>query len=146
MQAVDLAAGGDLLDEGGAGEGEVFAGHDEDGFDVAHRTVGQSQLKFVMQVGDISQATQDHRRPDLLCEIHGQSLIGLDGDILAVFIDDLLNHLDALVGGEDDVLIRVPPHCHDQLIKEGFSPLDDIHVAIGYRVEGPGKQRNFGFL
>ena len=67
----------DLLDQTRAGEREGFTRDDEDRFNVSHLAVGDGELAFGGQVGDIADTAQNGRRVDMLGEIDGKSAVVL---------------------------------------------------------------------
>ena len=50
----------------------------------------------------------------------------------------LAEHLDALVGEKSRFLDMLTPDGDHDLVEELGGPLDDVEVAVGHRVEGPG--------
>ena len=124
----------DLADEAAAGEGELVAGHDEDGFDPADRPVGHGELEFVAHVGGVAQAAQNGLRLLLPHHVHSQAVIANDAGAGHVG-DEIADHLDALVEAEHLTLIRVDAHGHDQFIEQRHAATDDVEMAIGNRVE-----------
>src|SRR5205814_10187137 len=53
----------------------------------------------------------------------------------------LLEHGQALLQREQGLLRRIDQHCHDQLVEVAAGPFDDVQMAVGHGIEGPGTQR-----
>ncbi len=65
-----------------------------------------------------------------------QTLEGIDLDVGEVSAD-LAQHLHAFLHCEEGVLFRVEQQGNDKAAEQARSPLDEVEVAVGDRVEGP---------
>jgi hypothetical protein len=74
-----------LANEAAAGQGVLIPGHDKDGFNPPYRSVGQGELEFIPEVGDIPDAAEDGGSAGLLHKIDGKTGVFFDVDCGDVF-------------------------------------------------------------
>lgn len=139
-----VAHRGDLPDEAGTGVGEALARDDEGGFEAGNFAVGDGLLHFVLKVGEVSHAAEEHGGTDFSREVHRQASELADGDRRGVgltldeFRGELQNHVHAFIGCEKRVLARIAAHGDDELVEEAAAAGDDIEMAESHRVERAG--------
>ena len=131
---------GDFPNQAGGGKGEFFAGHDEDGFDAGDTAVGEGELEFVLDVGEVSQGPDDDLGLFFSDIIDGQSGIALDGDIGEVF-GEFLDHRLAILDGEEVVFFRISSDGDDQFRENPGATVNHVQMAVGNGIKRPRKDR-----
>src|SRR5829696_8343916 len=129
-----------LLDAARAQETVLRAGHQVEGLDVrCLLAVELVHLQLVLEVGDRPQALHDRLGADLAREVDDERGEGLGADVGQV-ARRLLDERDALLDVEQRLALadRQVDHPDDDLIEDLRGPGDDIQVAVGDRVVGPG--------
>ena len=121
-QAGHVAAEGrDLLDQRGREEGPLGAGGHEDRLDGRQRGVHLGHLELVVEVADRAQALDDRVHVVGQAEVGEQAGEAVDADVVPARAG-LLEHGDALLGGEEPVLGGVDAHGDDDLVEEAWRP------------------------
>src|SRR4051812_1242357 len=132
----------DFFDEARRDELVAVGRHQEDSFHLRIQTgVHAGHLELVFEVGNRSEAADDDGCVHIHREMHQQAVEGTNLDLGAIGLqcrDILLDHLNPLLGGEQRSLPRIASNANDQMVQYAGGALDDIHVAVGHRVEGPG--------
>lgn len=135
---------GDLADEAAGCVCETGACDDEGGFDAGDFAVGDGLLDFVLEVREISHASQEDVCAALAGEVDGEAIEGFHSDECAVgflfehVVDEFLHHIDAFFGAEERVFARVAADGDDEFVKEFAAACDDVEMAEGDGVEGAG--------
>jgi hypothetical protein len=143
-EAGDVAAEArDLLDEARGDELVVLAGHQEDGLDGrVEAVVHAGHLELVVEIADGAEAADDHGRVDAAGEVDEQAVEALDLDLGAGALGDGgglgADELDAFLEREHGALAGIDGDADDQAVNEPGGAGDDVHVAVGDRVEGAG--------
>ena len=137
------AEGDDLFDEGGGGEAELFAGHDEDGFDGGDFSVGECDAELVVEVGHISEAAEDSGGFSAFDELDGEAFVSLNGDIGEAF-GELAQEGEAFVEGEEVFFFGVDADGDDESVEELSAAVNDVDMAKGRGVESAGEDGDFG--
>src|SRR3972149_6550690 len=132
---------GALLDQPRGDVRVLLVRHEEDRLDgVLELAVHQRHLELVLEVRDRADAPHDAVG----------ALAGHEVDEEAVERDDaevveprrrLVDHLEALLDGEQRLLRGVGHHRDDQLVEDPEAPLDDVHVAVVDGIENPRVDR-----
>ena len=130
----------DLLDETGGREGELRAGHDEHGLHAGDLAVRQGRLKLKVQIGGVPDAPQDSRGADLAGEVHRQPGVRLHPDVPQTR-DDVAKDRHPPAAGQQAGLFGVLAHGDHQLVEQPRAAPNDVQVAAGDGVEGPGEDR-----
>ncbi len=136
------AEGDDLFDEGGGGESEFFAGHDEDGFDTGDLSVGEGDAELVVEVGEVAEASEDGGGFAVADEGDGEAGVGFDGDV-GEFFGEFFDEGEAFLDGEEVFFFGVDADGDDEVVEEFSAPVDNVEVAEGERVEGSGEDGDF---
>ena len=89
------AEGDNLADQAAAGEGILIAGHDEDGFDAANGAIGEGELEFVAEIGDVADTAKNDGCLGALDEIDGEAGVFFDADFGDI-AEEGADHGDAL--------------------------------------------------
>ena len=87
--------------------------------------VDERHLELMLKIGKRPQSF-DHHAAVLLARKLRQKLVGLHHRHIWKMLCDTANQLHALSGCKDRMLFRVDHHAHDQLVKAGGRPLDDV--------------------
>src|SRR5262245_36084988 len=103
-------------------------------------TVHQRHLKLVLEVRDGPQTADDRAGPLVTRVVDEQPVEGVDLDV-GVFAEHVANDLDPFLGREQRVLLSVHENRHDDALEEMHAAENDVHVPVGQRVEGSGKNR-----
>jgi hypothetical protein len=136
------AEGGDLLDEGGGGEAEIFAGHDEDGFDGGDLAVGEGDAEFVVEVSEVAEAAEDGGGFAFFDELDREAFVGFDGDVGEAFGEGA-EEFETFVDGEEEFLFRVDAHSDDEAVEELAAAVNDVDMAKRWGVKGAGVDGDF---
>ena len=140
-QARDISVEtGDFPNQAGGGKGEFFTCHDEDGFDAGDAAVGEGQLKFVLDVGEVTQGPDNDLGLFFSDVIDGQSGEGLDGDIVQVF-SEFLNHRKAFMDGEEVFFFGIAPDGDDQRWEDFDAAVNHVKMTVGNGIKRSGKDR-----
>lgn len=137
------AEGGDLFDEGGGGEAEVFAGHDEDGFDGGDLSVGEGDAELVVEVGEVSEPAENGGGIAFFDELDGETFVGFDGDV-GEALGESSEELEAFVDGEEEFLFGVDADGDDELVEEFSAAVNDIDMTKRRGVKSAGENCDFG--
>ncbi len=136
------AEGGDLLDEGGGSEAEVFAGHDEDGFDGGDLAVGEGDAELVVEIGEVAEAAEDGGGLAFLNELNGEAFVGFDGDV-GEAAGEGAEEFEAFVDGEEEFFFGVDADGDDEAVKELAAAVNNVYMAKCGGVEGTGEDGDF---
>jgi hypothetical protein len=98
-------------------------------------------LQLVLEVGDGAQPAQHDLCALLARVLDEQSLEVVDLDA-RVLPDDVADHRDALLDGEERRLLRVVQHGHDDAVERAQAALEDADVSVRDRVERAGIDRD----
>jgi polyphenol oxidase len=126
--------GDDLADQAAAGEGILVAGHDKDGFDTTDGAIGQGELEFIAEVGDVADAAEDNGCLGAFDEIDGEAGKFFDANAGEI-AQEGADHGDALGEGEELGFFGVDADGDDQFIEEANAAADDVKVPIGDGIE-----------
>ena len=102
--------------------------------------IHERHLKLVLEVRHGSYAPDDGARPPAPRVVHEQAVetVHLDVRVLA---EHLANDPDALIGGEQRLLVLVDQHRDDDALEQMGAAQDDVHVTVGQRIERSRKHR-----
>src|SRR3972149_1024777 len=132
---------GDLLDQPRGDVRVLLVRHEEDRLDgVLELAVHQRHLELVLEVRDRADAPHDAVGALAGHEVDEEAVQRDDGEV----VDPrrrLVDHLEALLDGEQRLLRGVGHHRDDQLVEDPEAPLDDVHVAVVDGVEHPPGDR-----
>src|SRR5581483_5442278 len=142
-QALDRSAEtDDLLHQPRTDIGVSFGRHHEHSLDLrAELAVHQGHLQLVFVIADGANAAENDRGIHLLGVFHQQALEGVHPHVVVV-CGSFLQHVAAFRQREERVLFRVTQDRHYQLFKNFAASRDQVEVAVGERIEGPGIDGN----
>src|SRR3954452_18873222 len=126
-----------FLDQARREEGVERVGRHEHRLDAGQAMVHLRHLELVVEVADRPQALDDHLDRVGLAEVDDQPVEAVDDDV-AVLLRRLAEHLGALLEGEHPLLRGVHADSDDDLVVQVAGAADDVEVAQGDGVEGPG--------
>ena len=136
------AEGGDLLDEGGGGEAEVFAGHDEDGFDGGDLAVGEGDAELVVEVGEVAESAEDGGGLAFFDELDGEAFVGFNGDV-GEAAGERAEEFEAFVDGEEEIFFGVNADGDDEAVEELAAAINNVYMTKCRGIEGTGKDGDF---
>jgi hypothetical protein len=136
------AEGGDLFDEGGGGEAEVFTGHDEDGFDGGDFAVGERDAEFVVEVGEIAEAAEYGGGLAFFDELNRKAFVGLDGDV-GEAAGEGAEEREAFVDGEEELLFGIDADGDDEAVEELSAAVNDVDMTKCGGIESARVDGNF---
>jgi len=138
-EGADVAAQmGHFLDNARAEKGISVFGHHKNRFDTfIQLTIHQSHLEFKFKVGDGAQAADDSLGGPALDVFNEQAIEGVSLDVGEV-LDGLGDHFLALGHGKERAFAFAERHRHDDAVEQPGSPLQNVQMAVGERIEAPG--------
>lgn len=132
-----------LPNEAAAGQSVLISGHNKDGFDPPDGSVGQGELEFIPEVGDIPDAAEDGGSAGLLHKIDGEPGVFLDVDCGYVF-QQRADHRDALGKGEEFRLLGIVSDGDDEPVEKSDASANDVEMAFGDGIKLAGEYGYFG--
>ena len=128
-----------FFDQPRAGVGVLLGRHQKHRFQIVIQPpVHQRHLELVLEVRDGTQAADQRLRAFAPRVVDEQSIEGVHLDVVPV-AEHLADHRHALVDREERRLVGVDEDGDDNPIEDRTGALDDVDVAAGERIEGPGK-------
>ena len=128
----------DLSNKGRACEAVLLAGHNENRFDSRDGAVCHRKLKFVLDIGEVSQSSQHCGCSDACGVFDGKAIIALHADAGDVR-NEGLNYFDALFESEKLVFDGTVADGDDKLVEKLYASIYNVKMAVGNRVERTGE-------
>lgn len=138
-EEVDLAAeASNFFDEARGDVGQLFAGHEEDGFEVGLEfAIHEGELKLELEVGDGAETANEGDGFLFAGEVDEETVEWHDADVGEV-AGDGADEVDAFVEGEEALFVVFAGDADDDFVEEAGGAFEDIEVTVGDGVKTSG--------